>query len=157
MADTQYFKTETWTETSTGPNKCPNQDLDCVCFNGQDRDCPRPSLVSSPVACTGTRTATRPDPRPHVGMGCAGSESELSRKLERLRYCWFVDWRLTNETCGLSWLWSNHIRNNCFLLDRGQSAYVVCSMYIPVLRISQSTDTDSRPELRKSLSPVPIR
>ena len=52
MADTQYFKTETWTETSTGPNKCPNQDLDCVCFNGQDRDCPRPSLVSSPVACT---------------------------------------------------------------------------------------------------------
>ena len=27
----------------------------------------------------------------HVGMGCAGSESELSRKLERLRYCWFVD------------------------------------------------------------------
>ena len=52
MADTQYFKTETWTETSTGPNKCPNRDLDCVCFNGQDRDCPRPSLVSSPVACT---------------------------------------------------------------------------------------------------------
>ena len=64
MADTQYFKTETWTETSTGPNKCLNQDQDCVCFNGQDRDCPRPSLVSSPVACTGTRTAPRPGVRP---------------------------------------------------------------------------------------------
>ena len=37
MAATQYFWTKTWTETSTGPNKCLNQDQDCVCFNGQDR------------------------------------------------------------------------------------------------------------------------
>ena len=35
MADTQYFWTKTWTETSTGPNKRLNQDQDC--FNGQDQ------------------------------------------------------------------------------------------------------------------------
>ena len=63
MVSTQYLRTRTRTRTSTGPNKCPNQAQDCVCFNGKDQDWPGLGLVSSLVARTSTRTSPRPGPR----------------------------------------------------------------------------------------------